>query len=39
MHPYVDNSLATAARVADLLCRMTPAEKVGRCTQPFCVVA
>ena len=33
MHSYQDNSLATADRVADLLDRMTLAEKVGQCMQ------
>ncbi len=33
MHPYRDNSLATAERVADLVSRMTLAEKVGQCMQ------
>src|SRR5665647_1922255 len=33
MHPYQDNSLATTDRVADLVSRMTLAEKVGQCMQ------
>ena len=33
MLSYQDNSLATADRVADLLARMTLAEKVGQCMQ------
>jgi len=33
MHPYQDNSLATADRVADLVSRMTLAEKVAQCMQ------
>jgi beta-glucosidase len=33
VHSYQDSGLATAQRVADLLARMTLAEKVGQCMQ------